>query len=524
MPFGETSPEASSACVRLSCLSPDGRAVHSLAVRNSVVAIETYSLPLVGTVEGDNDIRDGTVPAVVWTSLPERVRTALERYPAMELLCVDVDSPSTSAAFKIGERQRIPRLCLYTKKDVFLLELGYTPSGASEVEGVVLSVKEPFDVVLIGTSTSTSIIRIRQAPQKYMGYATMCPPECVAMLSHDSMTNEYSLNLYHGNDSVGTPHVYGMEQLEEQVERITDFCFCQSNAFSLLSSLTVALLKGSGDVLFATPILFRGTVVPRGTVAKTLEYLAAELKRMEPTSAKWRQIRVAKQYLLDAFPDDGRSHFLTAQERSVAFEWPVQMQGPVLVAPESDDFETLASAIEPVAAGDLVGVAIGHLGHKLEFGILSPTTLIPRFKLENEEDTYQLDQQLKWGAIVNRVDLRDDEYDRQPNNASLALIRDPVMDTVIHYVTPTSIKSISTNSVKITANKVRDQVGAASGMFSPPSKRKDIRPRTTAWSCLDVSNMQDQRSYVSGAVVSGDVHLGHVLVSRLSNGKFHTCS
>jgi hypothetical protein len=518
MPFSETSPDISSSSVRLSCLSPNGRAVHSLAVRNSVAYIETHSLPLVGTVEGENDVNDGSIPGVVRTSLPDRVRTALERYPAMELLCVDVDSASSPA--KIGEMQNIPRLCLYTKKDVFALELGYKASGASEVEGSVLSVKEPFDEVLIGTSTSTSIIRIRQAPQSHTGYATMCPPECMAMLTHDSMTNEYSITLYHGNDSVGTPHVYGMEQLEEQAEKITDFCFCQSNAFSLLSSLAVALLKGSGDVLFASPILFRGTVVPRGTVTKTLEYLDAEVKREEPASAKWRQYRIAKQYILDAFPDDGRSHFLTAQVQSAAFEWPVQMQGPVLVAPESDDFETLAASIEPVVAGDLVGIAIGHLGDIVEFGILSPTTLVPRFKLESEEDTYQLDQDLKWGAIVNRVDLRDNENNQQPNNTSLALIRDPIMDSVVHYVTPTGVKSISTNTVKITANKVRAQPGAAGSMFSPPSKRKDMRPRTTAWSCLDVTCFQDQKNSLAGAVVSGDVHLGHVLVSRLSNGKF----
>jgi hypothetical protein len=102
----------------------------------------------------------------------------------------------------------------------------------------------------------------------------------------------------------------------------------------------------------------------------------------------------------------------------------------------------------------------------------------------------------------------------------LNLVRDPIMDSVVHCVTPTHIQSIYTNMPKVVANKLRDQVGGGlAGMFSPPSKRKDLKPRTTAWPCLDVSSSEDQRNSVVGAVVSGDVQLGHVLVSRLSNGE-----
>lgn len=510
VPFAQNSPSSTSS-VRLSCLSPSGRAVHSIAVRNSIPYIETHSLPLVGTVEGENDVRDGSVPSVVRTQLPDQVCTALARYPAMELLCVDVDS--SSAAPRIGKFQKIPLLCLYTKKDVFVLELGYKPSGASEVEGQVLSVTEPFEEVLMGTSTTTSIIRIRQAPQRHTGYATMCPPKSMAMLAYDSMTQEYSINLFHANEALVSRHFHGMEHLEEQTETITDFCFCQSNAFSLLSSMSVALLKGSGEVLFASPILFRGTVVPRSIVSKTLEYL--QLEPAEEGSARRRQFLSAKRYLMDTFPDDGRSHFLTAQVRSLAFEWPVRVQGPVFRNFQCT--ESLASAIEPVVAGDLVGLCIGHLGDIVEFGLLSPTTLVPRFKLEDDADTNELDQAFRRGNIVQRVDLRDDEYNQERNNASMALICDPIIDSVVHYVTPSSIRSISTNTVKIAAAKVREQAGSTGGMFSPASKRKDMRPRTTAWSCLDINSFQDTRNSVVGAVVSDDVHLGHVLVSRLSN-------
>lgn len=526
MPFGESSSEdAPISSVRLSCLSPDGRAVHSYLTRNSKAFIETHSLPLAGTVEGnDDDFRNQDIPAVVRTTLPDHVASALKRYPALELLCVDVDAevPGSSRSLK-----KLPRLCLYSKKDVFLLELGYqVVSGAREVEGVVVTVLEPFDQVLIGNSTSTSIIRIRQAPQQFKGYVTLCPAEAMAMLTHDNVVNEYTLTLYHGLGSpLSTPVVHSMEQLDEQMEQFTDFCFCQSNAFSLLSSLSVAFLKASGEVLQASPVLFRGTVVPQDAVTKTLVFLEGQIARHEPTTARGRQFRSARQYIIDCFPNENsRGHFVTGQERSSAFEWPAQMQGPVLLLPESDDFETLANAIEPVAGGDFCGLAIGHIGYKVEFGLLAPTLFIPRFQLESREDTMKLDQDLNWGAIVNRVDLRDDENEQQPICSSLALVRDPIMDTVVHYVTPNGISSISTNGLKIAANKVRPSEATTSGsggMFSPPSKRKDLPPRTTGWSSLEVSNVDGGKAKsVVGAVVSGDVQFGHVLITRLSNGMF----
>lgn len=505
--------------VTLSCLGPNGRAVHSLAIRNGAAYIDTHSLPLTGTIE---DVSDVPSQPVVHTRLPERVQTALNRYPPMELVCVDVDSPQAQG--ENSHHNKIPLLCLYTKKDVFVLDLEYpSNTGAPEVEGVVIQVSEPMDEILLGTSTSCSIVRIRPAPQRRDGFATMCPPACMAMLTYDSITNEYSLHVHHGSagSAVGTPLVYGMEQVEgDQDERITDFCFCQSNAFGLLSSLSTAFLKGSGDVLVATPILFRGTVVPRLAVTQTVEYLNMQLQQFSPQSAAWRQYKSAKQFVMDVFPDDGRSHYLTAQVRSAALEWPVQMQGPVLIAAESDDYETLASALEPILAGDLVGLAIGHVGDMVDFGLLSPTTMIPRFRLESDQDTMKLDDDLKWGTVVQRVDLGEEESEHQPVNTRLALVRDPVMDTVVHYVTPTNIKSICTNAIKLCASKVREQAGVAPGMFSPQSKLKDAGSRTTAWSCLDVSNTTGERVSITGAVVSGDAHLGHVLVARLSNGKF----
>jgi len=476
--------------VRLSCLSPNDRWVHSLSIRNSVAYIESNSLPLAGTIE------EATGLAKIETMLPDRVYQALTRYPALELLCVDVESKDDT---------KIPRLCLYTSKDVFFLELAYTaPSDPeiAQVPGRVISISEPFEEVLLG---QVSIVRIRPAPHRHRGYATLCPSESMAMLTHNGTTNEYALHLHHENGGLSNPLVHALELLEGSDERITDFVFLKSTAFPLLSSLSVALLKGSGDVLVATPILFQGTVVPSSMVCKTLEILACEFQKAEHAGPRWRQCRIAQAFLHDCFPDDGTSPFITAQTRHHAAQWPTQVQGPVLVAAESDDYASLASSIENVVAGDLIGVAIGHLGQIVEFGLLSPTTMIPRFQIEKEIDTPVLDEELKWGAIVSRVDLSDDEAHTQPYHPCVTLISDPIMDGVVHYVAPSSIISVSTNMLKITAHKVREQAG----MFSPQTKSK---PRTTAWCCLSVA----KPSSVVGAVVSGDIHFGHVLISRFS--------
>jgi hypothetical protein len=493
--------------------------VHSLAFLNRVAYIETHSLPLAGSVEERNEVMNGS-PELVRTRLPQSVQSALSRNPPLELICVDIDAVASNSNKNPGEMQmqRIPFLCLYTKQDAFLLDIAYTPSGHPHVDGIVQSVSEPFESVLLG-ATSTRIIRIRPAPQRRLGFATMCPRECMAMLTHDSMTNEHSLHLHQGQGEVGTPLVFGMEQLEDD-ECITDFSFCQSHSFSLLSSLAVLLLKGSGDIMLASPVLFRGAVVPKASVASSLDYLDAELSRLGKSTPKWRHYKSAKQYLMDAFADDGRSHYITAHVRSDAFAWPIQIQGPVLVAVESDDFETLAVAIEPMVAGDFIGVAIGHEGDIVDFGLLSPTLAIPRFKFETEEDTNELNENLKWGTILQRVDLGEEESEHRPVHTSLALVRDPVMESLMHYVTPSHIKTISTNIFKVTSNQIIRAPYDGRGMMSPGARlaTRDMVPKTSAWSCLDVSNSAGERIVILGAAVSDDANLGHVLISRLSNG------
>ena len=561
LPFGETSPSndttrrgpassssSSSSSVRLSCMSPDGKSVHSLMVDSSGSSyIETHTLPLVGTVENDNDVDAyKSKAAIIRTKLSEYIAAALRRYPTIELLCVDVDSPPpTSSKYDspfqtpgVGARKgnslvRLPLLCLYTKKDVFLLELGYEPNGTPEVDGQILSCIEPYGDYFL-ENTSVNVVCIRQAPQQSKGYAIMCPRGAMAMLTEGPMKT-YDLVLYHG----GSPgdvktHSFTQEDLIDPNERIVDVCFCQSRSLSLLSSLTVAFLKASGMVMAATPILFQGTVVTKNTVSQTIDFLDSALNDVEPYTAKWRQLRVAKQYIVDAFPDSGRSNFVgMAADPSTqagrhfttgAFSWKVGLS-PLLMGIEPteeiyDGSQPMATSIIPFAdSGDLVGIAIGFTTETIDISIASPSVLIPTFDEGTEDDFDRIAEPM--GATINRIDVSSDESTVK----DIRLIPDPIMDSVVHVVTPEQIISISTNTARIVSNKAREgapKTGPVGGstIFSPPSKRGDLKPRTTAWSCLDVSYFQEGRhNPIVGASVSGDVTFGHVLVARLLNGK-----
>jgi hypothetical protein len=565
MPFGSPSIapplEAASAVpssVRLSCSSPGGRAVHSLSSTSSgAYYIETHSLPLAGTAETNHLNHVEKSPSIIRTRLPEKLRSALSRYPAIELLCVDVQSfPTTSERTNKYEKAlaRLPSLCLYTKKDVFLLDINYEATSAAEVEGVVSNISEPYEEFLIGNA-AINILRIRQAPQKFNGYATLCPVGAMSMLTQNPSTIEYCLCVYHGNggrppsSTVSTTsmnltsHHFRMEDLADPNERIADFCFCQSIELPLLSSLTVAFLKVSGEVLFATPIVFHGTIVPSQTVTKTLDFLDSSLDELDPDTATSRQFRTAKQFLIDAFPSNGRTNFVTAGQitgtnrgtrskpLSEVFHWPVQMQGPILYGDNNnDDYPAMMSAesIEPFATeGDLVGLSIGHLATMVDFAVVSPSSFVPRFKFESSNDAYDLDQGLTIGHIVNRVDLGSSNSTGEGTSVakSITLLPDPMMDDVVHYMTPNQIISISTNTTRIASNKVRENSstnsvgrGGERLIFSPPSRRSDLPPKTKSWKCLDASFFRGGHNPIVGAVISDDVQLGHTLVARLSDG------
>jgi hypothetical protein len=533
----------SSSSLRLSCSSPDGKSVHSLMITSSDLCyIETHTLPLAGTVDPTSEETNYEQKAsIIRTPLPGHVFSALSRYPAIELVCVGGDSSATATATtKTSQRNSttvpLPLLCLYTKKDVFLLDICYEPTGAPEVEGTVVSIDEPYDDFLMSNST-LNIIRIQPAPQLSCGYPNICPVGAMAMLTQDHSTKFYTLTLYHGPSltnvfsmqSSTTSHEIQTEELDDPMERIVDFCFCRSSTFSLLSSVTAAFLKGNGQVLFATPIMFRGMVVASAVVSETLDFLEASIQMEKPYTAFFNQYATARRFFSDAFPNIGQSNFVTTALGTTrnlqVFEWGVQIQGPLIELPPLPLEETnqaMSKSIVPFdGAGDLIGLAIGYTSEVVDIAVASPTVLVPRFKFESDDDADELDSSLAYGVCVDRIEFSSGGL---PSH-NICLIADPISECVVHLVTPTHIYCVFSNVALITSNKAREyairetNADMLQGILSPPSKRADLKPKTTAWSCLNVSFFQGNQNPLVGALVSSNIEFGHTLVARLRNGK-----
>ena len=88
------------------------------------------------------------------------------------------------------------------------------------------------------------------------------------------------------------PLEFGVESLEDRArEQVVDFCFAQSSELSILSSLSIVLLKGSGDLLTAGPIVFDGAVVPSSCLRDGLDYLGAVIDSAGRSTAMWRHCR-----------------------------------------------------------------------------------------------------------------------------------------------------------------------------------------------------------------------------------------
>ena len=514
--------------------------MYSLSVGDDVY-IEAYNLPLEGYTE---DEIERELPAVVRTKLSRTVAATMKVEAPIELFCADADSmpqPPRETDSLGPQHCLLPLLCLYTRHSVFFLQLAFQcPFDKNGVvTGEVLSITEPLERHLESGSSST-IVRVRPAPQRRMGYATMCPTGSVAMLTHDPDVNEYALVLYHGAHQsrpkgwISTPLMFGLERLDDDEENIiTDFCFAQSNGQALLATISVHLLEASGHVLGASPILFDGAVVPRSVIRESKEYLEY-VSQNNANEARMRQCVAALQFFRDAFGPNDKSSYVTARTTSVggfiqsSLFWPVQVQGPVVVSSNMGPGEewNRALMIEPFFARDLVGMAIGREVIAVDFAIVPPTSLLPRFTYMEARDQDAVNNVLQdLGIIVERVIVDSGESGEERQDSGFtSLVRDPIVDNMIHYASSRGVVSIITNAMRVYSNQIRGKAlgSDATDFLSPSGSRKDETVRSMAWSSLDVS-AGDGRISLSGAVVSGDALLGHTLVATLSNGESLLC-
>ena len=500
----------------LSCLSPDGRSVHSLS---SDGCVETHSLPLEGT--SDDEILDRDMPSIVRTQLPERVLKALKLNQAIELVCVEGDSMPTSLS---PLKQLLPLLCLYTSKAAFLIQISYPPTTVGIARGEVMSLSEPFESILL-TSSSIDIIRLRPAPQRYMGYALMCPRGSMAALVRDASINEFRLVLHHGNGRVTTPLEFSLEDFDGS-NNVCDFCFGQSNELSLLATMSIYLLQQSGNILAASPIPFHGAVASVMVVMETTRYLE-DLIASEKRDAQFRRARAAQCMLVQIFGEiNGKDSFdtVTAQVGvggvNHATKWPVQIQGPVIVPPVAEpDDASKALAIEVFFSMDLVGLVVAREGSRCHFCVTLPSAVLPRTtyeSIDNSWDSEILNKDLQdLGAVVEQVEV-DDEQGHQPS-VTTAWVRDPSDSTMIHFVSDFRVVTFITNAMEIFSQNVRDVVGEPG--FVSPSKVRKAHLKSTAFVLVSVAG--DARLSLQGAVVTGDAQLGHSMIARLSDSSMH---
>jgi hypothetical protein len=189
---------------------------------------------------------------------------------------------------------------------------------------------------------------------------------------------------------------------------------------------------------------------------------------------------------------------------------------------EPDEEWNRALAIEPFYARDLVGIVIGREHTAIDFCVIPPTSLLPRFVYMAGSDQEVVDDFiLQLGFVVERV-VVDSGQDTAPESGLTMLVRDPVENNMIHHASNQGVLSITTNAMSVFSSKIRGEVLEMGGMdFQSPTRKNDTI-RSRAWSSVAVS-AADGNISLNGAVVSGDAHLGHTLVALLSDGKTNVC-
>jgi hypothetical protein len=249
--------------------------------------------------------------------------------------------------------------------------------------------------------------------------------------------------------------------------------------------------------------------------------------------------------------------------RSQALAWQTRLQGPLILSRQSDHPPSdRPSTIPPYVCIESFGGATGggiidgfvvarHCGTHhpqsptppslspihVEFGILpgEGAALLPRFEFESDVDCRLIDDLVRGtGMYVERATITQDRSDLLVGDESgktpppsmglvvrgasvgrdCSIVLDPLDDSMIHVINRSHIVTVTTNAVAMTAKCFTSRVDE-SNRLGDMERMPSIR--TKVWSCLEVNTSGS--TALIGARVSGDVHLGHVLYARLSDGK-----
>ena len=510
-------------------LSPDGRSHHSYVNGEIVSCFAPF--------------HDESSKIV--TALPAAVQRTIDMDRLLGFVCVG----------EAKEKNTLPWMCLYTSSSVFLFSIRYTSPEGGEGRGTILRMIEPFEKPLLSPLAPT-IVRVRSAPEIARPGAMCC------MLKEN---DGYSLVLFHGIDDTSsssaivttTPLRFSSADLlrgrtgvavenlayDSSELQVVDFCF--------VSFASILILTNDGGVHGASPILFDGICVPRSDVLQMVDRLDLEIDEAPSRikveqDARVRQCKAAKRYWMDAFSleSSGDSYYVSAsvlpgkKAVSQAMTWQPRIQGPFVMVVPDEETDLICKCIEPFGDGDIVeGFVVARhneISSSLEvaFGVLpgQGAVLLPRFEFESFDDCHVIDHVVaETGALIERAAITSNDTKEEgseisnPTTSSRALISfisgsrscslvtDPLDDEMIHIITKSRIVTVTTTAVALASKCFQARIDGkgmedASGI------------RTRVWSSFDSTG-----ATLVGAGVSKDVHLGHILVAKLSDGE-HTIS
>jgi hypothetical protein len=357
---------------------------------------------------------------------------------------------------------------------------------------------------------------------------------------------------------------------------VTDFCFLSqetsasiSGASKAFASMSILALCADGSVYSASPIIFDGMVMPRSVIVDAISHLDIEIEdsgsfvaslppspvtstEQEQVEARMRQCKAARKYLLDAFgisdgPSIQGSYYVSASivhprssytsstssvgsNFSEALAWQPRLQGPLVSVPQSEgsdnntDVSSSCVCIEPFGGIAGAGIVDGFVvaqscgsALKVDFGIIpgEGSVVLPRFEFESDGDCQLIDDLLRGtGAYVERTSIKDDQDDTDKAvrdtgsvaKRNCAIVIDPLDNIMVHISTKSRIATVSTNAVAVAAQRIMSRMDEGSTEVTSV--------RTKVWSALEATN----NTTILGAGVSNDVHLGHILLARLSSG------
>lgn len=292
----------------------------------------------------------------------------------------------------------------------------------------------------------------------------------------------------------------------------------------------------------------------------------------ECMEARTRQCRAARRYLLDVFgipdltllgsdssPANQGSYYVCASVvlsrsytprdnggYSQALAWQPRLQGPLILQSDSSTLPPCV-CIEPfggaAGAGIIDGFVVARYASStsqihVEFGIVpgEGSVLLPRFVFESDSDCQLIDELVRGtGMYVERATIAQDKIGSDVSDKSggtcfssralldsrvfigreCSIVHDPLDDAMIHVINRSQISTITTNAIAITSRIFASRVSELVVSTNKGENEEMSSIRTNAWSGLEVNS---SGTALVGARVSGNVHLGHVLYVRLSDG------